>query len=141
MQLPAHRGLSQPAFPFREPFRPAANLICQFPSTWPCWYPTPVYDWSQPVRGSVRKETARYLASPELGCIRRSGGGNQNEAQDVRSTKTEFLRSQHELLRTLYVAGALKHGWYVSSRIIKQPVLYYPCEHATGKGQNSGRRT
>jgi hypothetical protein len=34
----------------------------------------------------------------------------------------------------LYVVGALKQGWTVRSQIIRQPVLYYPCENATGRG-------
>ncbi|KGO36499.1 hypothetical protein PEX1_044800 [Penicillium expansum] len=60
----------------------------------------PVCDWPHPVGRSVRKETATYLSSPEPRCIRRSGGGKQNEAQNVRSTNiNQKLRSQHELLR------------------------------------------
>lgn len=40
------------------------------------WYVTPVYDWPCQVGRSVRKET-RYLFSPGLGYIRRSGGEDE----------------------------------------------------------------
>ncbi|CAP80351.1 hypothetical protein PCH_Pc12g07240 [Penicillium rubens Wisconsin 54-1255] len=115
MQLPAHRGLS----------RPCLSIPRTFPSGREPNLPIPFH-------------MAVPETYPELGCIRRSGGGKQNEAQDVRSTNVnQILRSQHELPRMLYVVGALKQGWTVRSQIIRQPVLYYPCENATGRGQNS----